>query len=796
MLKNYLKSALRNVVKCKAFSFISIAGLALGMACCILIMLWIQDEISYDRYHQQAANIYRIQSEIKIGDQQMDIASAAAPLGPALVRDYPEVKYAVRFRKKSESVLSYNHNNFYESNIFYADKDIFNVFSFEMIKGEAGSALEAPNTVVLTEEIADKYFGGQEPLGKILRYNNTQELTVTGVIRKPPSNSHFTFDILISMATYAHDRPEEMDAWTMANQYTYIFLENEYEPAELERKLPAFCEKYCGDIMTSLGVEIHYSLQPLTDIHLHSDLDDELAPNGDINYVYAFSAIAIIVLLMACVNLMNLLNARAANRAKEVGIRKSLGAHQKQLLQQFLGESFLISLLSMGLAMLIVECVLPIFRDLTGKTFDNIYFNVDGMALILVGLLILAGLASGAYPAFVLSRFKPVSVLKNSYRISLKSSPLTKLLVVLQFAISISLIIGTLIVSRQLNFMKNKQLGFDQEQMLIIVCSDDGIEEKMVTIKRELLAIDGVISASASMTVPGADCNINGYWPEGYRQDELFSMLQYDVDADFLDTYGIEIIMGRGFSSQIASDTYDAVIINEKALEELGWDNPIGKKMIIDWETGEYQTVIGVFKNFHHYSLYYPIQPMCLTAATDNFERLSLKLNTGNLSGTMKLLKNKWADLNPHLPFEFHFLDISLDRQYATQEKLGRIISLFSFLAISIGCLGLLGLTSFAVTQRTKEIGVRKVLGATIPGIIALLSKEFIILIAIANIIAWPAAYYFMNNWLKDFPYRISIGAGEFIMAAILVIFFALITICTQALKAALANPIDSLRHE
>jgi putative ABC transport system permease protein len=799
MFKNYLKIALRNLHKFKGYSLINIAGLAIGMACCIFILLYIQHELSYDKFHAKANEIYRIALHGKIGDSPIDWATTTAQVGPLMIDEFPEVLDAVRFKYPDKNVFSYEDKRFFEFAPLYVDNSFFNIFSFRLIKGDAKTALNAPFSLVMTQVIAEKYFGNEDPIGKIVTVNNSEKFQVTGIIEKPPSNSHFTFDILASFETLYRTAPQEVDGWIYWAYQTYLLLQPGTNYQELEAKFNGFVEKHIGEMLRQIGAEHTWYLQPLTSIHLHSHLSCELAANSDIRYIYAFAAIALFILLIACMNFMNLSTARSANRAKEVGIRKVLGSIRSKLILQFLSESLILAIASLVVALFIVWLVLSYFKSLIGFDIQIHKFAIPWLLTGSCCITFLVGVVSGSYPAFYLSRFLPVKVLKGDFSKNSRNSWFRSLLVMSQFTISIGLIIGTIVIYNQLNYMRTKKLGFQKEQMLVLSLRDDDTKGRAVAIKSELLKVEGVVGVCGSDMVPGEyEYGIITCYPESLSHGHGFKIENLSVDSDFLDTYGIDIVVGRGFSKEMITDQYDAALINETAWRALGWKNPIGKRISdhINPAKLRIRTIIGVVKDFHHKILHEPIEPTLIDYSPNFSRRLSLKLSTVNTIRTVKLVEQKWHEIAPNHPFDYFFLDDFYDDLYRNEARLGSIFQLFTMLAIFIGCLGLFGLASFTAEQRTKEIGIRKVLGASLAGIVHLMNKDFVKWILISNLIAWPVAYYAMNKWLQNFAYRVNIGIWIFILSAFLALIVALITVSYQSIKAALANPVESLRYE
>ncbi|UCC38535.1 MAG: ABC transporter permease [Candidatus Aminicenantes bacterium] len=800
MFKNYLRIAIRNVQRHKGYAFINIAGLAIGMTCCILIIAYVVTELSYDKYHENADKIYRIGAEVNMGGFTGSLAVSNAPLGPVLKQDYPEVMNAARIRPISKTLVKYEDRQFYEEQILHADKTIFDIFSFPMIKGDPKTALVTAYSVVLTEETAQKYFGEEDPLGKVLKFNNQDDFTITGIVENVPKNSHFTFDMLCSFETFFVRNKGARENWFNFHLHTYLLLRENYDYTELEKKFPAVVDKYMGKIIKSLGGELKYFLQPLTSIHLHSKLEGEISGNSNILYIYIFASIALFILLIACINFMNLATARSATRAKEVGMRKVIGAHKRELIRQFLGESIIYSFFSLIVALILVQFALPLFRSISGTELRMNFAEMSWLIPGLLGFVLFVGIIAGSYPALFLSSFQPAMVLKGSLKSGAANKRFRSTLVVAQFVISVALIIGTGIVLNQLDYMKNTNLNFDKKNVIFVRITDQKLRQSLEFIKNELKNIPGVISLASSSNVPGQTTDVSPHIPEGFQEDNSQLMESIDIDHDFLPTLGIEIVDGRNFSTEFATDTKEAVIINETAAKKFGWDKPVGKTIKSPgsgfpmlWRT---KTVIGVVRDFHFSSLHKIIMPLLIGNGTNYLDTISIKIGHENTRETLSALQEKWKEIDPFRPFEYSFLDETFDSQYRSDERLSKIFASFTVFAIFIACLGLFGLASFMAEQRTKEIGIRKVLGASVPGIVTLLSKNFLKLVIIANIIAWPISYFVMKNWLQNFAYRTNMGLGVFVLTGVLSLCIALLTVSYQSIKASVANPVDSIKYE
>ncbi|WP_317043877.1 ABC transporter permease [Mucilaginibacter xinganensis] len=684
---------------------------------------------------------------------------------------------------------------FQENNISFTDPAIFRIFTFPFINGNPETALKDPFSIVITETMAKKYFGNTEAIGKILRLNAKQPVTVTGVIKDVPLNSHFSFDMLMSASTMEKMKLIDMNEWGNFSNFTYLLIPNANAAANLKSKLPGFLIKHISEDKRKKGYNYELFVEPLKDIYM--DTYRGAPVNGNMSNVYTFSIIAIFILLIACINFINLTTARATERAKEVGIRKVVGALKNQLTVQFLGESIIICLISFFVSVLLSMLLLPLFNQLAGKIISHSIIE-HGYIFILFAISVAIGFIAGVYPALVLTNFSITSILKGKFSTSAKGIFLRKGLVVVQFTISIVLIVGTIIVYNQLNFMRSQSLGFQKDQMLIVDFNGDSVVQSMSeTLKNELKQIQGVVSVSGSGTTPG-NGNSVAYSEVESRSGSLLSMNMnlYDVDFDFMQQYGMKMVAGRSFSKEFATDTTQAFVVNQTAAKNLGYASPndaIGKKFN-QW--GRKGQIIGVVQDFHFESLQQNVKPLNLRINPRNINVFTLKIRGGEIPNTIAAVESKWKTLVPQRPFNYYFLDQNFNKQYATEDRFGKLFMYFAVLAIMISCLGLLGLASYSTLQRTREIGIRKVLGASVPGIVNMLSKEFMLLVLIAAVIAFPLAWFGMHSWLKDFAYKVNIGWWVFAVAGALAMMIAITTVSFQAVKAALANPVKSLRSE
>lgn len=792
MFRNYLKVALRNLKKYKVHSFINIAGLAIGMACCILILLWVQDEISYDRFHEQGDNIYRVIVENHSTDQVYDQWESPGPLAPALKEEFPEIIKSTRyFKNPNEILIRYNDKKFMEAGLSMADPDLFDIFSFPFVRGNPRKALSGHMSIVITEEIAKKYFGDEDSIGKTLNMSKELNFTVSGVIKKLPPNSRFQFDFLIPVETIKDNElgKETLESWNIYFFETYILLQEGALFQGLNKKIYNYLQ---GRTVEALKMFLH--LQPLKNTHLYSsEIQSRMSMQGDIQYVYIFSIIALFILIIACINFMNLTTARHANRAQEVGLRKVVGANRTQLLKQFFGESILLSFISLILAAALVELFLPAFRSLTGKHLAMFYAGNIKIIFAVIAIALFTGFLSGIYPALFLSSFQPVRIFMGHYTLGGGGSLFRKILVVIQFSFSILLIICTIVVSSQVGYMRNQELGFDKEHLVYTPIRGE-LWEKYESVKNDLLKNPEIINVTAASNIPLGGASRSGptdRW-KGIDPDRSLSWKLISVSYDYAETLNLKTIQGKNFPKEVPSDMSNCVI-NETAAKAIGTESPIGLQFTF-W--GDEYTIMGVVEDYHYFPLNYEIDPLILAFKPDQYRYILFKIRSKDITDTLSYIERICNKFEPYYPFEYRFVDESYETLYRRERRLGTIFRYFSLLAILISCLGLFGLASFVAEQKTKEIGIRKALGASISGIVLLLSKEFTKWVLLANIIAWPIAYYVMAKWLQNFPYRMDIRLWIFLVSGALALFIAIITVIFQAVKAALANPVDALRYE
>lgn len=804
MLKNFFKVALRNIFRQKAYAFINISGLAIGICCCLLIVSYVLDELSYDNFHPETEQTFRIALDRKFPDNQFMYARSPVPMGPTVAREIPEVTAATRMFNTFGS-LTFQHEDRYfdERNVIAVDSNFFDFFGVKLLAGDPAKALNDPNSLIITEEMATKYFGKEEALGKQLEIQNIGQMMVRGVAKSMPSNAHFHFDFLFSLNSMPGLYNNQF--WGGYTLYNYVKMAPG-SVAEVENKLMPLLQRYMEpQIQSVLGISWQqyedagnahrYFFQPIADIHLHSALQWELEPNGSLSTVYLFAGISAFILLIACINFINLSTARSANRAKEVGMRKVLGAIKGQLVIQFLMESVLMCLLALVLAIGLTALILPFFNELSGKLIGIQDFLSPVILGVLFSFTLVLGVIAGLYPAFFLSAFKPVMVLKGKLKGGAKNSLLRNGLVIFQFAVSIILVIGTMVIYQQLQFLNDKSLGFDKDQ-LVVVERAGLLTNQGATFKNALLQNPDVLDVTGMNSIPGRQITGGTFTDVTGDASDRFLMPNLTGDYDLIATMGLEMVEGRAFDPQIVTDS-TAVIINEAAARTFKWQNPIGKQL--QPINGPIFQVIGVVKDFHFESLHQEIRPLALFARNLEVQPANLmvvKLNTANLSETLSFLDKQWTAFVPERPLAYRFVNEEFGALYEAEQRSGKIFTAFSTLAIFIACLGAFGLAAFLATQRVKEIGVRKVLGASTFSIVSLLSRDFIKLIIIANLVGWPLAYLGMQRWLENFAYAVGVNWLTFILVAVGSISIALITVSYHSIRAALNNPADTLHHD
>jgi putative ABC transport system permease protein len=795
MLKNYFKITLRIVKQHKEYSFINIAGLALGIACCLLILFWVQDELSFDRFHENADHLYRIIEDLDFEGRTLHIARTPSAAAPALLEEIPEVVNSALYLPAPSLLMTHGENNFYENGVAFASPSFLEMFTFPLIKGDKRTVLGDVSSIVITADAAEKYFDREDPIDKTLRINNKYDFIVKGVIENVPRNSHLKFDFLLPFLAL-ENMPEDagirwrpvMENWGVNFYFSYIQVVEHTDIHALDSKIVNFIEEHSSITSTKLHV------QPIKKIHLHSNLVADVEDNGSIKHVYIFSIIAFFVLLIACINFMNLTTACASRRAKEVGMRKISGARRGQIINQFLGESIFLSFFSLVFAVCIVLLFLPIFNNLSGKELSLDMTNSEGLFLVLIALTVATGILAGSYPAFFLSSFQPVNILRSSGKSGLRKMVFRRFLVVIQFSLSIFLIIATFVIHNQLHFIQNSSLGFERDHVVYIRLRGE-TAQYFKSVKNELLKNPNILGVTAANQLPTHIMySITGAYWEGKdpKDDILFHFIT--VDYDFIQTLNLQLSEGRAFSKEFQSDQSAAFILNEKAAAYIGKESVVGEAFGFYGRRGR---IIGVVKNFHFDNFYNEIKPLVLlyeAPSSDNF--LIAKISGDDMAENLALIEESWNKTVPFYPFEYNFLDEDFNRQYQSEKRMVSLFNSFTFLSVFIASLGLFGLVSFIANQRTKEIGIRRVVGASVSDIVKILTKEFVLLVAVANFIAWPAAYYFMSQWLDNFVFRTHTQLWMFLFSASIAFVIAFLSVSYKTIKAAKANPVDSLRYE
>ena len=815
MFRSYFKVAVRNLLKNRMFSSINIGGLAVGLTCVLLILLWVRDELSYDRFHPGAENLYRVNWEFKLENSEGVGPGTPPPLASKMAHEVPGVVAATRLRNMTNTVVRSEDKFFPESGIVAADSNMFDLFGFTMVTGNPRTALAAPNSVVLTEEVAQKYFGSEPAIGRFLTigdrvhdvYGTYENLfTVTGVVKHPPHNSHIQFDMLTSMSSYPEVAWRDW-SWIWMQMATYVKLEPSASVPAVEERVQEVVRKYLSlsrrgnsyDEIVRNHWRWNFVLQPLTDIYLGSaNIGNRLGPTGSRSSVYLFGTIASFILILACVNFMNLATARSSTRAREVGMRKVLGSQRKTLVAQFLAESLFSSALAMFLALFLVEALMGSFNHLSGKTLRFTPLDPPWLSGALVVLTLVVALLAGSYPSVYLSSFLPLHAFKRTVRLSNRHWSLRNVLVLFQFTVTIGLIAGTILVQRQLNYVRSADLGFKKDGVVVISNENNRLGDQVNAFKDRIRSHSQVINASVSTGVPPYWGFEDSYKAEG-QGDKAFDLLSYMTDENFVSTLGIDIIRGRDFSKEFGTDA-SGVILNEAAVKYLGWENPLGKTITYPGGDGSFR-VIGVMKDFHFVTLHSPITPFALFHNASKTYRIPssyiiVRIRREDVEDGLKVLESEWKAMAPTKPFVYEFLDRSLESRYEAERHFGEVFLVFSLLAIFIACIGLLGLVSFSTEQRTKEIGVRKVLGASVGGVVFLLSKEYVKLVLLANVIAWPVAWYVMTGWLQGFAYRTEMTWWILGASGTVALVVAVLAVSVQAIRAATRNPIEALRYE
>jgi putative ABC transport system permease protein len=801
MFKNYLKITLRNLSRQKVYAFINIAGLSVGIACALLIILVVQYEFKYESHHENAGRIYRINIAHTQLERIFRSYYSPVPLAPAMAEEVPEVTHYARIAELNQIQVAHEDKRFYE-NALFVDPGILDMFTFPFVAGDKITALEDINSVVITEDMAIKYFGKEDPLGKTLVFLNSISLNVAGVMKNHPGYTNIRPDFLVPIERIRAIAGDDFfENWLSQQLASFVMLPEDHSTPDVEAKIQAAFNRH---VREDDGRKL--SLDQLKRMHLFSDTN----PTGNINSLYILLAVGGLIVLVACINFMNLATARSAKRAREVGLRKVVGAARKQLIVQFIGESLIYAAISMLLALALVHFFLPVLNNLTEQAMEFADLFQTHILAGMVGIFLLVGFVSGSYPALFLSAVQPTKILRSAFETGTKGVLFRKILVVAQFAISIILIIATMILGRQLNFLMNKALGFQKDGILVIRNDRSTYRRDLQPLKSELLSDPRILGVTGSLMLPSSIGMYNNVTWEGATENQEISIMHNRVDYDFVDTFDIELAAGRNFSPEFPMDTragFDAsvaensrsILINEEAVRQFGWEDPIGKKVIQVFGAERYfYNVVGVVKDFHFSSLRESITPLKLFLSTNNNRYVSVKIPLENVNETLMFVEETWKRIFPNAPFDYFFLDRIFEQRYQSEASLKRLFEYFSGLAVFIGCLGLLGLASYSAERRSKEIGIRKVLGASSPQIVMLLSKEFTRWVVVANVLAWPAAYFAMRSWLGGYAYRINLNAqlGFFVLAGLMALVIALLTVAFQAVKAALSDPVKTMKYE
>lgn len=795
MIRNYLLLAIKHLRKQKVFSIINILGLTVGITCCFMIFLFIMNEMSYDNFHKNGKDIYRIMRTGNMNGEAREIPWVSPAYATALKNDYPDaIKQAVRVMPDND-LITYKNISYNEKNVYLTDSNFFQFFDFALVRGNAGTVLKDPNSIVLTETSAKKYFGNDDPIGKVVQFNKDQQLKVTGICEDVPVNSHLQFDMVISLSTVrATSPPDWFTQFPSNNLFTYVQLNYSVDPAQLKKRFPAFMDKYLGEYYTASGFKMGLTIKPLSEIYFATDAFDKVK-HGNKKMVYVFMSIAILILIIACINFINLATARATDRSKEVGLRKVLGAMRKQLVSQFILESVLYAAVACMLSIGLLQLLMPAYSNLLGYELPS-YWNNPLVYVFIIGVIIVVGLLAGSYPALMLSSFSPIDSLKGKLKRGKGGAFFRKTLVVFQFGISVLLIVSVVVIMSQMKYVRNADMGFDKEQSMIVNFDNTDISGHKLQFKNELLNIPAVKTVSLMSGEPGGFHDSYGFEAEANPNEKYLFNTEF-TDFDFVKTLGLKIIAGRDFSEKFGTDSTNAVLINRTAATKLGYtpEQAIGKWIRNTSRDSLHRAIVGVVEDYHYVSLKDPIGPLVISPGNDR--RLALiKLSTSNLQPTINAIKKVYAASAPSYPFEYNFLDERFDRLYRTESRQESLLSIFSAIAIFIACLGLFGLASYTAVKKTKEIGIRKVLGSSVQNIVFLLSKDLLKPVLIGTLIAMPVGYYAMNKWLQGFAYRIDFHWWMFAIAIVVAVSIALLTVGFQAVKAAIANPVKSLRTE
>ncbi len=793
MLKNYLLLAFNNFRKQKMFSLINILGLTVGITCCLMIFLFIMNELSYDNFHKNKDNVYRVMRTGTVNGSQREIPYLSAPYASALLNDYPDaVQKSVRVMPDND-LITYKNTSFNEQKVYLTDSNFFEIFNFPFIKGNPATALNEPTSIVLTASSAKKYFGNEDPIGKVIEMNQKRQLTVTGVIKDLPANTHLDFDMIVPITNWRHE--QWFNQWPNNGLFVYIQLNPNISATTFSKRLPQFMDKYMGKFYAEQGFKMGLKINPLKDIYLEGETPFDNVKHGSRKMVYIFMSIAMLILIIACINFMNLATARATERSKEVGLRKVMGALRKQLVGQFILESVLFTTIAAIMAVALLQLVMPAYTSLLGYQLPQ-YWNNPLFYLFIVAIILIVGLLAGSYPALLLSSFSPIESLKGKLKIGKNGAIFRKVLVVFQFGISVLLIISVTIIMSQMNYVKNSEMGFDKEQSMIVKIDNGKIYDNKDVFKSQLMQNPAVQSVSLMSGEPGGFHDGYTFESESKPNEKVLLNTEF-CDFEYPKTLGLKFIAGRNFSSQFGTDTLQSAIINRTAASTLGYtpEKAIGKWIKNVMRDSLRRKIIGVVEDYHYASLKEPIGSLVISPGTD--KRLVLiKLKSNHLQATIADIKKIYSNLVPLYPFEYVFLDEKFNKLYKAEQRQETILSIFAVIAIAIACLGLFGLASYTAVKRTKEIGVRKVLGSSVQNIVVLLSKDLLKPVLLGTLIAVPVGYYAMNKWLQNFAYKVTLHWWMFVAAAAIAIMIALLTVSFQAIKAALANPVKSLRTE
>ena len=790
MFRNYIITAIRNLLRNPIYALINIFGLSIGITCSLLIMIFIKHEISYDKFHVKKDNLYRMVFELKGSDFEVFTPQMTAPVTPDLAEEFPEVNHVTRLTTYRQGFFRYQNNSYKVEDVLYADSLFFEMFSFKLLLGNPKTVLREPFSLVLNDEMAKNIFGDENPVGKVLRWNNKDDLVITGVVQSPPVNSHLQFTSLISFSSLYQDKRLYMD-WNGGMQYYhYVELKPGITKNEVEAKLPDFMYRHINYIYEKYNSSINASLQSIKNIHLKSGYAGEIGVVGSMSNIYIYSAVALFILFIACINFMNLTTAKSTRRAKEVGMRKVLGAARNNLIGQFLGESVIMSIIGLILALVLIEVLIHEFSNMVNRELELYQLRNLDLIIGVPVFIIIVGILSGSYPAFYMSAFRPVSVLKGIFSGQKGNAGFRNILVLIQFAISLVLIICTIVIYTQLGYIKAKDMGYQKENILVLQFTSEEFKNKYEILKGNLKNIPGVFHSSATSEIPGRGFTSNGYKPEGYDQVLMFNAV--DVDYDYIQTMGLQVLQGRGFSREFPTDK-DTYLVNETLIKELNWENPLEKTIN---RGGDHQ-IIGVVKDFHFASLHEEIAPLIFHMNPYlGYDFLLVRFKTDDLNSLINNIRLTWEKIDPNEPFEYFFLDDVFDEIYRSEKKMSSILLYIAILAIIIACMGLFGLALYSTEQRTKEIGVRKVFGSTVTRVVFLLTGNFTRWVLLANILAWPVAYIIVKKYMQMYAYRINLPLWIFFLTALVAYLIALITISFQSIKAGITNPAEALRYE